>query len=245
MHGTCASAAVRHRCCLQVDDVTEIGGRTETDIAVTFINALKPQGAGQRIRRPVRVSAVQNSAAEAFDRMLYRYSSERPGAERPVCAFHQLNPQPVIIREGEVPFRDPSHMGDRNLVSGEPLLPEAQRAFRHRISGYADLPAADTAFASGSPREEGNNGTWSTRFIPEIEMVHLRDIKIDRLFNQSQAKNSGIEISVALRVLYKSGNMVNPCGLKCHEFHLLKVCEQSFLVSHRTNSHRKHKLKVM
>lgn len=124
---------------------------------------------------------------EAFNRMLYRNAAKRPGAQRTLFTLHQFNPQSVKIREREIRLANPGNLSHRNLVSGQPLLPESEGAGRYSISGHTDLSSADSAFAAMSPREECDDRTRRTLLIAEVEVVDLGGVEIDGFFDEPQA----------------------------------------------------------
>lgn len=67
------------------------------------------------------------------------------------------------------------------------------------------MTAADQAFV----RKEGKDTTGAARFITIIEMVYLRRVKVNGLFNEVHSQDARVEIDVLLGVAGEGGDMVD------------------------------------
>src|SRR5690606_9722036 len=137
-------------------------------------------------QRAPRRDAVEQRAAEAFDSFVRRHAAEGPRAARALFPGHQLQLQPVVVRELQKRLAEaPGPLVlDAELL--QPLLPEVQRARRHHEGGVGHLAAARPAPARSPEREERHGRPWLAGFIAEIEMVYVRRVKVYGHLDQAQ-----------------------------------------------------------
>ncbi|MNV71904.1 hypothetical protein D3C71_1649500 [compost metagenome] len=100
VNGACTSCSLRNRCCLQINNITQITSSSITAIPVSISDMLHSHCMDKRFCSLQRIVAVEHSTTEPFDSMLGWNPSERPFTKRSFLTFHQFNAQSVIISKG-------------------------------------------------------------------------------------------------------------------------------------------------
>src|SRR2546423_2839427 len=98
----------------------------------------------------------------------------------------------------------------------KPFDPEPDGAGKDREGCDGNLPAALSAAPCIGPGKESKNATRGPRFVAEVKMVGRRIVEIHGALDQSQAKDAGVEIEIALRVAGDAGYVMNAGGLETH-----------------------------
>ena len=94
----------------------------------------------------------------------------------------------------------------------QPLLPEAERALRHRVRDLGDRPAAAPVRRQRHTVHEkvGHDGTGVAVVVAVEEVPRVRRLMVDRLLDQTQAECLRVEVVVVLSARYGSRDVVQP-----------------------------------
>src|SRR5713226_10494226 len=108
---------------------------------------------------------------------------------------HDFKLQTIGIDESENLFLEARALElrrDPELLQS--VLPVAHRRLGNAERGRAYCANAGAASPDELPRKEGENGSWVTQLISEVEMISPRIVKIDSLLYEPQAEKFGIEV---------------------------------------------------
>ncbi len=130
------------------------------------------------------------------------------GAQRRVAVVcdHELQAEPVVVSEAQRPLGPLALVSLRRQSAG----PEVERV----LGGDAELDGVDHA-GSGPARpgagelEPGQDRPGGALLIAEVQVVGIRGVEIDRLLDQAQAEDVGVEVDVAAGVAGDHGQMVH------------------------------------
>src|SRR6202035_3891210 len=87
--------------------------------------------------------------------------------------------------------------------------PAAETAFRHAEGDPRRLAGAAAAELGVRPGEEGEEGPRAPRLVAVVEVVAAGVVEVDRLLDQAQPEDAGVEVDVLLRVASDGGDMVD------------------------------------
>src|SRR5690349_8444919 len=115
-----------------------------------------------------------------------------------------LEEQSIRISKGDHLFRVRALAAAHGTLVGNPmpnetLDPEADRARQHRERGHRDLSCADTSATRAGPGEERHDAPRGADLVAVVEVIGLRIVEVDRALDESEAKEAGVEVDVALR----------------------------------------------
>src|SRR5262245_10550700 len=159
---------------------------------------------------------------EAADRIVIRHAALRPW--RPEISFVLDEGEPVAVR----PFKTKALLAERFLafqpgyaLLGQPFLPIAERSFRHRKDGRADLPDTMTALSDIGEREIGHDRTGRAELVRIVKVIDVRRVEVDGFLDPAKAKLVGEELIVLARVLRHRSDVVQALDLVEHGGSLL------------------------
>ena len=157
-------------------------------------------GLGQRHRHRVK----------AADRMLLVHGRFPPGHPAIVRGLaHQLELDAVGIAQGQRVGAEPAHLLVVNPELSQAVGPEVERAARHLERHRRDLTAAGVLLRPGRPAEESHRGARRAEVVAEIDVVGVREVLVDALFDEAQPEHADVEVDALLDVGGDARHVVN------------------------------------
>jgi hypothetical protein len=172
-------------------------------------DGLEQRGARLGARR------VGANAVEAEQGVLGRDVVGARGQRRVV----DVRDQQLVTQALEVGEREDAVVGalGRDALVGQARGPEVERL----VGGDAPLDGVDHAVAGLAPLrpgelEEGQDRARRAALVAEVEVIDVGLVEVDRLLDQAQAQDAGVEVDVAWGVGRDRGDVMQT--LECHGF---------------------------
>jgi hypothetical protein len=124
---------------------------------------------------------------------------------------NQLTHESVRILEGDNPLFVEAcfRVLELDVMPDKSLDPEPHCAWQDRKRSDGNLSCTLTASSRARPRKKSENASGRTFAVTEIEMVSRGIVEIDGALYQVKAKNSRIEIEVALWIARNGSDVMN------------------------------------
>ena len=155
---------------------------------------------------------------EAADRLVAGHAAMRPRCAGVVLRLDQREAVAVRSIEAQAVLAERRVALDAgNAFAGQPLLPIAERVFRHRKHRRADLADAMPALADIREREVGHHRARRAELVGIIEMVDVGRVEIDGLLDPAQAELVGEELIVLPRIAGHRRDVMQALDLVEHD----------------------------
>src|SRR5690606_16783610 len=158
--------------------------------AVLFPFAVEPHHVLQGFHCPLGRSAVKECTAETPDGVLPGDAAEGPGALRPFRPLDDFVLEAVPIAEAQYLLAETCLDLKRHIEGLEPVLPQAEGAFRNGVDRISYLPPADGSLPARGIREERDGRAGAAYVIAEVQMVRSRIVEVHGTLDETQTQNA-------------------------------------------------------
>src|SRR5699024_5368721 len=169
-------------------------------VPVLYIDWLQSHLAGKQFFRTFRIAGQQYCTVEPEDLIDIRR----------FLTFDDRQLKSVHIIELNRFFAEKPGRFHFDVLCPETLFPETQIALRHSESDSADLAAALSSVIIIRPWEESDDRPRRRVIISEIQVIHTRVVKVDRLFDQPESQDISVKSQIFVRVPDDCCYMVDP-----------------------------------
>src|SRR4051812_48970571 len=153
----------------------------------------------------------------------------------------ELGHETIMILESDdaLVFVARRRRSELDAFMDEAVDPEPDGAWRDCERCHRDLTGSLTSAPGVRPREKSQNRSGVSFSVAEIKMVRRGIVEVDCALHEAQAKNSGVEVYVTLRIFSDSSEVMNAGGGEAQETVSVFRCSVILRVPSGLRHHRR------